>query len=264
MFGRVRVLPASVTAVSTARDCQGGALARADALKAGFDEHAFALTSEEVRMARMLAGTTPSATQFWDRTRAFLLTLDSVEDLRSWGGGCACHEADRRAGKVVTCGLAGRRLREAWAKVQRTVDGLAALETRAPAMHPWLERAGLVADVQQSASMARARLFFKLGYLNKLPYMLCRARDRAVAQLCMQEFDSFLDEHGQESAVDGVTDRILGKCGVYRADFVAWATTGHMSDRLSRAFQQYEWLLLDESSVGGSASASVPAFVLLY
>ena len=36
--------------------------------------------------------------------------------------------------------------------------------------------------------MARARLCFKLGYLHKLPYMLCRARDRGVAQLCMQEF----------------------------------------------------------------------------
>jgi hypothetical protein len=64
-----------------------------------------------------------SSPDFWPRLRVVRDIVVSTHDVREWGGGCACHEAERRQGEHVRCPMVGRRLPEASDRVDAFATG---------------------------------------------------------------------------------------------------------------------------------------------
>jgi hypothetical protein len=92
--------------VRTARDLSDRRHAFTIAVgEGGFDE-----SGDYIREAVSLGDDTAIARLFWARTRFIALIFGIVEDLRTWGAGCDCHEDDRINGRRVLCSLTGRRL----------------------------------------------------------------------------------------------------------------------------------------------------------
>ena len=52
------------------------------------------------------------------RTNIVYDITHACHEIRRWGSGCPCHEADRRSGKNVTCSKQGQRLPEASCRVK--------------------------------------------------------------------------------------------------------------------------------------------------
>ena len=50
--------------------------------------------------------------------------------LQSWGSGCSCHEEELTSGKNIVCPLKGRRIPDAWLKVQTTLNAMNASAER--------------------------------------------------------------------------------------------------------------------------------------
>ena len=62
----------------------------------------------------LAAGRDPS---FWDRARSLAVLTRPMSEFSSWIRGCECHEADRMAGRAVTCQWAGCRARSLASRV---------------------------------------------------------------------------------------------------------------------------------------------------
>ena len=100
---------------SLVRVCQAIRDAK-DFVQKGWDsEHFRVEASTAATLAKVAA---PDHQLFWHRCSFICVVMGPVEELRTWGGGCACHEEARKSGRVVNCILAGRRMKDAWQRVQ--------------------------------------------------------------------------------------------------------------------------------------------------
>ena len=73
-------------------------------------------SSQQAQTAKAVCRTLGDAA-WWTHMWIALDWIMAVHDLRRWAGGCPCHEEDRRAGRVVECAMASRRLPEACGRV---------------------------------------------------------------------------------------------------------------------------------------------------
>ena len=200
--------------------------------------------SEMIGAAAFAATASAESRLFWLQTGALVSVLGPLERLRQWGQGCMCH-----SGKNVDCSLKGRRLPQAWPAVERVAGHLVALADRELQAEAFAEDAGLLGDVVTAARVAQARLLFKFEHLNELPYSLARMRTPSVAAACVEAFDA---ARAAGHAVDHpVVLRFLSPEGDLRRDVEVWCGGGLLSERLSTAIWEYEWLKLDESQVEG-------------
>ena len=93
-------------------------------IQEGFVRGHYRLQSDVFSIVARVASGGIEDEEFWGRTAFWVAVLEETESLRSWGTGCSCHEAERRAGQRVACALAGRRARWAWARVKESMAKL--------------------------------------------------------------------------------------------------------------------------------------------
>ena len=118
--------------------CSRGLKKRKEAAVWGWDDQKFDLSGESLRDTARVMGDDRDARLFWARLFSIVLIFGLIEDFRGWCRGCACHEADRRAGRVVVCKLGGRRARFLWDRVQELLQGLRDLLTSVQLLaEPW-------------------------------------------------------------------------------------------------------------------------------
>ena len=76
------------------------------------------MESDLTTTVAMCAKSSVEGELFWFRCSVIVHVFTPAEELRVWGGGCECHEVDRMDGRKVDCELAGRRMRQAWFRIQ--------------------------------------------------------------------------------------------------------------------------------------------------
>ena len=84
----------------------------------------------------------------------------------SWVRGCECHEADRMAGKTVTCSWAGCRAPRLASRFEHVLSELDQLRH---------DGAGLSADLAHAASSSLGSLDMKMGWTRHTPYTIWQA-----------------------------------------------------------------------------------------
>ena len=141
----------------------------------------------------------------------------------------------------------GRRGPAAWDRVQACIRDIRMLRDHVLVHQNWMLRHNLYPLFLQSSDALCAMTHLKFQYLDQLPYMLLRARDRGIARACIARRD--------ELAARGVTHRVseyfLCPGDALRLEFEAFVATGNMPPRLSRELRPYEWLRFDESPIEG-------------
>ena len=109
-----------------------------------------------------------------------------MEKFRAFGSSCECHQAERRAGKVVHCDKTSRRLREAreWvagftAEFQAWVNGLTQEHCRG--IH------AVLVDLQYCCRFVLAELPTRTSWLGELLYLYVNVTLPAVARLIVEK-----------------------------------------------------------------------------
>jgi hypothetical protein len=182
----------------------------------------------------------------------FRIIYDAMELLhstRTWGSGCACHEDERMAGKVIICPLQGRRLPMALARVgQFQVACAARREIPGPddacarvVLSDDLEfdRRGLFEYINASGSR-------KVDFLNDNPYAIARARDPLVMKACR---DAFLALPAGLQERDRISAEFFGPDSPIAADVDSFITSLVMSKELEGEIHSVELLPLTEEVV---------------
>ena len=220
------------------------------ALEGGWAPGLFRGSSAALAAAEKLASRSDDAVRFWARVDLVVAVLGMIEDLRTWGGGCACHEAQRQAGERVACDVAGRRAREAWDRVCAAATALDRLVAGAPfdAATASLAPLGELSVLHRAAAVAKGQVVLRFGFLDQLPYLLIRSRNPEVAARCLAEHDACV---GAGRSVHRLSVHFLGRGSVLREDVAAVARGGLPTERLARALQPFEWATLDESLIEG-------------
>lgn len=123
----------------------------------------------------------------WSRLFQFVLWLTSwLQEMQTWSGGCSCHEEELLNGKEVTCHQKGRRVHEAWLFATRHFDAaLAQVQSwDAGTFH-------LGDDIWACQGALRGMVHLgrtKLGYLDKVPWLLSRLPERGIRAKCLEQF----------------------------------------------------------------------------
>ena len=216
-------------------------------MEVGFVLARYRLTPDAVRAAAMLASCTAEAEEFWYRVECIHVCFGLVEELRTWGGGCSCHEAERVQGLPFHCDLAGRRAPDAWDRVQRCLaelDRTAASAARQTFGHA----AELVGTFVTCCAALKGIVLLKMQYMDRDPFLIVRARSPDVAR-------ATLTRHDAAVRAGRVPHRIIRHFCAFASplwrDFEALAACQGCSDRRSTELQPYAWCLLDESRIEG-------------
>ena len=227
---------ARVTAAASALQCRV-------ALQTAWDPKLFAIDKAEYAAVVFSLVDVASADPFWERCAAVVGVLQPVSHLRTWGAGCLCHEQDRKEGKPVQCQKAGRRMREAWPRVLRSLSSFAS-----PIPLAGVELASLLRECHEARKALRGILHAKLSFLDRLPYKIARLRDPGVAAECLARFD--------EMSAAGichhrVTLHFLAPDKPLRQLVQQAVDTGEFASVLMEALLPLEWGMLDEAAVEG-------------
>ena len=223
-----------------------GLLDRRDALLRGWDGAYLRGTTEDFRAAARAATDNEAGRLFWVQTSFVYEVFVGIEHLRTWGGGCDCHDGQRRQGIRVDCRLAGRRLPAATARVAQCAEALLSLDEQMALRHTWVQ-GSLAAELAASTAALRGRLELKFGWLRQLPYAVVHAGSQEGASSCLASFDR---ETGGR-AHHPVSCRFLGAASALRQHVEICARGGGCSDLLAMAVSEYAWLRLDESPSEG-------------
>ena len=186
----------------------------------------------------------PKRDEFWLRCRTILHIFEPVEALRTWAGGCACHEVDREERRRPNCPLAGRRMATAWLRVR---------EFLRRDTHAGLDDLGEISqEVAGEAAAASAVLtgavHDRTEFLDRLPYKLARLRSPGVAVQVLERFDFMTDSGARHHRVSLF---FLSKSSSLRRHIEGLAAGLPMDIELARELMGIEWCLLDEGSVEG-------------
>ena len=213
-------------------------------LEAGWDDAAFNLKAETSSTVRMLASKSPESDLFWLRCQIVLYLLEPVEDLRTWGSGCNCHEVDRMEGRRVQCGLAGRRMRWAWPRIQEFLLRDRVSETGSlPQMS-----SDITDEVAAAAAVLKGTVHDRTSFLDCLPYKLARLRAPGVAEQVLQRFDSMSEEGVPHHRVSA---HFLAKDSRLRTHVVALAAGEALHFELAQELMGIEWGLISEVDIEG-------------
>jgi hypothetical protein len=215
-----------------------------EALRQGFVSEQYRMTS---KMAQdiVLAIRGNEAVRFWERTYAIATTLGEAERARVWGNGCECHEEDRLAGKVVSCGYGGRRLGHAYSRVESArgvwnaaIGAVSELENVTCLVLKGQCISGYVGQIGTSS--------IKFGYLSKLPYTILQFRaEPHLITPSVVKYDSII---ASSMRPHRVSSHFLDSQSPFREQLIQYADTGVISDALSLELMPYEWGLLSEQS----------------
>ena len=102
--------------------------------------------------------------------------------LQSWWSGCSCHEEELTSSKKIVCPLKGRRIPDAWLKVQTTLNATNAAGER------WTRKSFLeatpefIAELHGAVRMATVVARAKFGFLDSVPYLISRLLQPGVSQ----------------------------------------------------------------------------------
>ena len=224
-------------------------LAFKDVLRFGCDAESFNVDSETAKAVMHCASDDVEAEIFWQECEAISVVCGPIENLRRWGRGCAICEPLMLKGKSCQCGLQGRRLKQAWGRIQEC-HGELTMAKLAQHMVTW--HASVSSSVPGAMDGIRGLLALKTDYLDRLPYLVARLRESGVAARCLERYDA-ISARGADA--HRVSKHFCDRESPLRASMEHLALSGEMRLDLAREALPYEWGLLDESMVEGESMA---------
>lgn len=156
-----------------------------DTLIANFDAALFRDCKDRVGITTMLAAlrSTVWRKQF-DFVKWFCNWLGGI---MAWGKGCDCHEEALRGGADIECSMKGRRLKKAYVHAAAELrSGLDAANEWT--VHTWDLGAESLLDFQACVRGTYELALRKLGFLDKIPYLLARLADPGVRDRCVAQW----------------------------------------------------------------------------
>ena len=112
--------------------------------------------------------------------------------------------------------------------------------------YPWVVAHGLVDDLHDVINHVCGLFELKFKFLDELPYIIIRMRDRSIARRCLERRDA-LAARGKE--LHRITEYFFAFASGMRPLVEAYVAGAPMDERLSRALQPYEWLKFDEAYI---------------
>ena len=171
--------------------------------------------------------------EFWARNAMLSKVTGPIAAFSSWLQGCPCHEEDRLAGRKVVCQWAGCR---APALATRLAAAFAELQVVRDDSYSSPE---IVAAV--NAILGNLRM--KMAWVWEEPYLVWRAHEPSVAQELIAKHDAMIS---QGKSPHRVTSYLCG-VGSLRADMLAYAGGGGLSERLRVELRAYSLCKLDDT-----------------
>ena len=188
---------------------------------------------------------------FWHHTNLVDSIAQLLRRLRTWAGGCSCHEEQLRNNEQVNCPLKGRRGPE----LQGRLEGFL---NEVDNMRKGLMQTDLGPDVFQDLDfgfrLLAGQTKQKFAWVWELPARLCwQGHHPAVARELLEAYDQAAGAAGAAGATwcfHRVTRRFLG-AGALRTELEAHARGEGLSGRLAQEFAAYQLAPLNESLVEG-------------
>ena len=217
-------------------------------LQAGWDGALFHVKGKMLDIVQKVSGDGEYAVEFWQRCAFLAAVFEILESLRQWGAGCSCHDDQRRAGRPVSCHLAGRRLEAAWPRV---VEAQAALRALAEGRHGNADLAPtpeLAQNAFEAIFCQSGILQLKMAYLDRLPYSLVRLGSPGLAARVLAEFDA---QEAEGLTPHRVATHFLGRDTLLRAQVEALAGGSAAGPELVQELVPLRWGLMSEAAVEG-------------
>ena len=120
------------------------------------------------------------------------------------------------------------------------------------AQHMVTWHASVSSSVPSAMDGIRGLLALKTDYLDRLPYLVARLRERGVAARCLERYDAI---SARGVGAHRVSKHFCDRESPLRVSMEHLALSGEMRLDLAREALPYEWGLLDESMVEGESMA---------
>lgn len=190
-------------------------------------------------------------TAFWQQCAAIAQWISAVDNVRTWGQGCPCHEQQcvdaAKKSKIFMCPSNAKSCRgpELLSKLRATWQTWTAEALRTTARtddgDPNLcETMGTV----WRATVAESQIRF--GFAEKLPWLLWRCRDRMEAKRAAEVYQQDVAKFG-EGMVHRVSRRFFGDGGEFQEAMQAHINGAGINPALDLELQAYEGVPLDET-----------------
>jgi hypothetical protein len=150
----------------------------------------FNMDTKLLRVLKFACSVGEESEVFWQRTNFVVDVFTPIDTLRRWGNGCYCHAEERKEGKQFECTLAGRLLGKAYLQAQGTLHELA--ELRSGANATLFQDGSLHGDAICILSKQMSRLSDRVGYLDRLPYLVARLGEDGMIDRFLSEYDAQL------------------------------------------------------------------------
>jgi hypothetical protein len=148
--------------------------------------------------------------QFFEENDCMSRVSSVLKTFGGWAEGCECHEPERKAGISVDCGRRGQRAPQLQKRVEVLIADLMEHSQAVPARWPFYS------DALCCYRVVCSNLSDRFSFLDQLPYLLIRMRDRSVAKQCLELYDATdVKRHHR------LTNRLLSRSGGLRHHFEA-------------------------------------------
>jgi len=135
-----------------------------------------------------------ASAQFWRRLRVIHRITTWNERSRTWGSGCACHEAELLEKKKVECSQKGRRLREAPAYLERTVEANRQKVRQFDLGRDFEEDQELLLQSTHACNYHSAMTLEKFRWLWRIPWLFARCCEPHITQECLRQYDELSED----------------------------------------------------------------------